>query len=462
MDETQSRHDELDVWLSAFRAALEGPSLAQPLPPHGHPDWAKLLDDLVAIRRFVKDLSTGDLSGELRVRGHMAGSLKALQANLRHLTWQVQQVAQGDFSQRIDFMGDFSEAFHAMTDSLRQSRAEERAQRLLAEALRDAAAALNSALGLDEVLDVILTSLDNVVPHDTLDIFLVDEQGIASVARASGYDRVSPGLAEQVKSLRLSVARTPNLLQMAHTHEPCRIDDLSQFQWVHIIDDHWAKSFLGAPILIEDHVAGFFSLLSKQAGFFSSEHASRLMTFANQTAVALQKVRLIERLNWLATTDSLTGIANRRHFMELARQECERSLRYGDPLSALMIDIDLFKVVNDTYGHAVGDEVLREVAQTVRRALRVVDLLGRYGGEEFVVLLPSTGLEAALGAAERVRETLAEKKFSSAGQSLHVTVSVGVSALRESPDSLALLLNRADQALYTVKQSGRNSVAVLA
>ncbi len=462
LDDERCQQDDLDCWLEALKAALDGQPLPARLPEEAQPAWSKLVDDLVAIRQFTKKLAAGDLTSELYVRGQLAGSLKALQANLRHLTWQVQQVAQGDYTQRIDFMGDFSEAFHQMTDSLRQARADERAQRLLAEALRDTAAALNSALGLEDVLDVILSNLNTVVPHDTLDVFLVDADGIASAVRSSGYEKFSPEITEQVKSLRLPVASTPNLRQMSETHEPCLVDDLQAFDWVHIIDDLWARSFLGVPILIEGRVVGFLSLLSTKVGFFSADHASRLKTFANQAAIALQKVRLIERLNWLATTDALTGIANRRRFMEQAEMESERALRYQKPLSALMMDIDLFKTINDTYGHAAGDKVLMDVAQEIKKILRVVDLMGRYGGEEFVALLPETLLEDAHSVAERLREAICQQAFSSGGEQITVTISIGVSALRGGDDALPHLLNRADQALYMAKQAGRNRVSVQA
>ncbi len=446
----------IDDHLQAVYAALMGQPVGEDLPA----EWLALVEELAELRQFARDLSKGDLSGQLTVKGPLAGSLKALQANLRHLTWQVQQVAQGDYSQQVEFMGEFSAAFRKMTESLREARAEEHDQRILAEALRDTAAALNSALGLDEVIDIIMTHVGQVVPHDTLDIFLVDEQNVARVVRCSGYEAIGPGLKEQVLALRLPVDTTSNLKRMAQSGKPNLIEDLRKSDWVHRLDISWARSYLGAPIRVEGKPVGFLSLLSKRPGFFTPEHADRLMTFANQTAVALQKVRQIERLHLLATTDVLTGLANRRHFLERAEHEFERSRRYFDPITALMFDVDHFKQVNDSFGHAAGDAVLAQMAEVCVAALRKIDLIGRYGGEEFAAVLPQTGLEDARKAANRLAQAVGERAFMFNGQEVRVTVSVGVAEMLGAGDTLARLLDRADQAMYRAKQAGRNQVMV--
>jgi two-component system, cell cycle response regulator len=152
--------------------------------------------------------------------------------------------------------------------------------------------------------------------------------------------------------------------------------------------------------------------------------------------------------------DSLTGAWNRRHFMAAATQEMERAARYGSPLSAIMLDVDFFKAVNDGHGHGLGDEVLRRVVETCRAALREVDLFGRLGGEEFAVLLPETALGGALGLAERLRHAVAGMETSG----IMVTLSLGVAQRQEGETSVDRLLGRADQALYRAKQNGRNRV----
>jgi diguanylate cyclase (GGDEF)-like protein len=163
-------------------------------------------------------------------------------------------------------------------------------------------------------------------------------------------------------------------------------------------------------------------------------------------------------LRSLSRTDSLTGVNNRRRFLDLLGEEVERSARYGRPLSLLMIDIDHFKGVNDERGHAAGDEALRSVTGAVARSgLRAVDFLGRLGGEEFAVALPETRCSEAMCVAERIRGKVEETVVPFDGIGFRVTVSVGVTEHEggEQPDRL---LQRADEALYDAKRSGRNRV----
>lgn len=166
------------------------------------------------------------------------------------------------------------------------------------------------------------------------------------------------------------------------------------------------------------------------------------------------------KLRELATTDSLTGLYNRRRFMELAEREFARSIRYDRELALFMIDIDFFKKVNDTYGHSVGDEVLRALSETAILALRNADIIGRLGGEEFAVLLPETGGESALEVAERLRQSVERTTINTAAGGLTITVSIGVSTRTPSTNVVETLLKEADVALYDAKQSGRNRVVV--
>jgi diguanylate cyclase (GGDEF)-like protein len=164
------------------------------------------------------------------------------------------------------------------------------------------------------------------------------------------------------------------------------------------------------------------------------------------------------QLSNLATTDTLTGAWNRRHFEQELQRELIQSQRYGEPLSLLMFDIDHFKAVNDRYGHPVGDAVLVGLTRLVQRNLRAADTLARWGGEEFVIMLPHCSADEAASLAEKLRALLAEQTFESVGQ---VTASFGVTQCRPD-DSPQSWLKRADLALYQAKAEGRNAVRLVA
>lgn len=173
-----------------------------------------------------------------------------------------------------------------------------------------------------------------------------------------------------------------------------------------------------------------------------------------------ERQALEARLRQMACTDALTGIANRRHFFELAEQELRRARRDGTPLAICMVDVDHFKRLNDRYGHAVGDEVLRQVADGCRSVLRECDVLGRYGGEEFVIALPLTDLATAACVAERLRQRISTLALPQLGPETPLSVTVGVGELAKSETRLDDALLRADRALYAGKAAGRNRVVV--
>jgi diguanylate cyclase (GGDEF)-like protein/PAS domain S-box-containing protein len=161
-----------------------------------------------------------------------------------------------------------------------------------------------------------------------------------------------------------------------------------------------------------------------------------------------------------AKTDFLTGLVNRRHFMDLANKEHQRAIRFGNPLSILMVDIDNFKRINDTYGHKSGDDVLKMFSDLCRSAFREIDIVGRIGGEEFAVVLPEATSHQAIEAAERLRAKVANSKTPLAQNlAIEFTVSIGVVSLSPEFDSLDVMLSHADKALYKAKNTGRNRVS---
>ncbi|THB63579.1 MAG: diguanylate cyclase [Desulfovibrio sp.] len=164
------------------------------------------------------------------------------------------------------------------------------------------------------------------------------------------------------------------------------------------------------------------------------------------------------KLEYMATTDSLTGLANRRHFLEMAERELERAHRYGNPLSLLMIDADHFKSVNDTYGHDIGDLVLKALARESRLGLRRVDILSRMGGEEFAALLPEADETTAFDVAERLRKRIQSARVDTEQGIITFTVSIGAASLSRDRRTVEQLLKAADKALYAAKEAGRNQV----
>ncbi len=183
---------------------------------------------------------------------------------------------------------------------------------------------------------------------------------------------------------------------------------------------------------------------------------SMLRLRARQTELAEANRRLYE----LATTDSLTGVANRRSFFDWLEQELARTRRYGTRFSFALLDADNFKHINDTYGHNVGDDVLRAMADVFRAHSRETDRVGRVGGEEFAVGLPEAGIEEAYEICERLREAIAENTVQVGDTVLKVSVSVGLAILDHESDCLRSLMHRADQAMYAAKKGGRNQVVV--
>ncbi|MCB1189088.1 MAG: diguanylate cyclase [Leptospiraceae bacterium] len=174
--------------------------------------------------------------------------------------------------------------------------------------------------------------------------------------------------------------------------------------------------------------------------------------------MALKKHEETMKMEQLATTDSLTGIMNRRFFLQAIDKEIERTQRYGNRFSLIILDIDHFKKVNDTYGHSAGDEVIVSITQIVNKNLRKVDIFARYGGEEFIICLPETDYPNAMNVAERIRQNIEDNFIPYDDKKISCTVSIGVTNFHENGDTYDKIFQRADAALYLAKNQGRNQV----
>jgi diguanylate cyclase (GGDEF)-like protein len=197
-------------------------------------------------------------------------------------------------------------------------------------------------------------------------------------------------------------------------------------------------------------------LLAIIIGFAASSHLSRSRRRQFVARAALEHIR--DEFQEMTTVDALTGLLNRRRFLEVAAEELARSRRYGRALSIIAVDLDHFRSVNDGFGQAVGDDVLKALARTLQKQTRRQDIVGRVGGEEFAAILPETSIETAIALAERIRSHLRSMTITTSSVALTVTASLGVAEVAPADRSLADVLHRADQALYRAKRYGRDRV----
>lgn len=215
------------------------------------------------------------------------------------------------------------------------------------------------------------------------------------------------------------------------------------------------KDYVIMPLEIEKELIGYLV-----ASEMSSEDKDKFSILAHQFMLGIKRAFLYQRLQELAITDSLTGVFSRRYALERLEEEIERSRKFNYKFSAAMLDIDHFKNYNDRYGHLVGDAILREVSKATKESIRQIDLIGRYGGEEFLIILTETDKEQAALAGERIRKSIEDNTVRVYDEELKITVSVGISTFPDDAKDKALLIDRADMALYDAKKTGRNKVCV--
>lgn len=325
-----------------------------------------------------------------------------------------------------------------------------------ANALRDTAGVLTSTLNFDEVLDRILVNVGQVVPNEAANVMMI-WSGVAYIVRSIGY--AERGLEDSIMSLQIPIAQEPHYFSMYTNGMPLAVDDIQEYTALQKKTEiYWARSMASAPLRSKGQVFGFLNLESSEAGFYNQIHADRLQAFADQAAVAIENARLYAEVQQYAITDELTDIYNRRGLFELGRREVERARRYGRSLAAVMIDTDCFKMINDTYSHAIGDHVLRAMADRWKKSVREVDILGRYGGDEFVVLLPETDLNSAFQVADRLRIAICGKPFETPAGEICVSVSIGVAEITDETSTFEKLIENADHAMFLAKDCGKNQV----
>lgn len=215
------------------------------------------------------------------------------------------------------------------------------------------------------------------------------------------------------------------------------------------------KGYVSLPLTIQGETAGYLL-----ASGIAEEDSDKFHILGHQFLLGIKRALLYKKIQELAITDSLTQVFSRRHFLERFMEETERSRRFNYKFSFLMADIDYFKKCNDQYGHLVGDVILKEVSNIIKESIRQIDFVGRYGGEEFAIVLPETDSAQAIVVAERIRKAIEKRHIRAYDEILKVTISIGVSTFPVDAADERLLLERSDKALYEAKVKGRNKVCV--
>lgn len=313
---------------------------------------------------------------------------------------------------------------------------------------------IGAHLELKEVGEIMVDTLREITNCDACAILLIEGEDIKILAER--------GFVTSMSSIRFS-REMPAIKHIIETKEYIFSNDLRKDALLSscVPEGCRAQSLICVPICVGDEVKGIIHLDSMEKNVFDGEDLNLVQLLAKEASLALERSLLYEQIKALTLTDSLTEIYNRRKLEEDLDSEIARSKRYARPLSLLMIDIDWFKNYNDYHGHQKGDEVLKKVARLLAQNVRNIDRVYRYGGEEFVVLLPEVDKEGGLACAERLRRRVEQEPIEGEAESQpsgKLTISVGVASFPLDGDTKEKLLEAADSALYRAKAHGRNRV----
>lgn len=312
---------------------------------------------------------------------------------------------------------------------------------------------LNRAWGMAEVFETAFAAAREIIDFDTAAITLYDDKTKKHrVAAVKGEPSLElAGLVFSHNSSLVAMAvKNRHYLPLRGNHQSHQVVFTKKHSFKEM------RSVLVMPLIGGDRVAGTFVLGAERPELFTQDKREMLRVISNQVAVTMQNAEMVQKLEEMATTDGLTGLSNHRTFQERLSQMMERAKRAGRKLSVILTDIDHFKGVNDTYGHPVGDQVLKQVSKVLGNSVRNIDVVARYGGEEFALVLEETDSSGALLLADRIREQVGALRFESDQGPFKCTISLGVAVYPEHGDHKQVLVEHADQALYRAKEGGRN------
>jgi diguanylate cyclase (GGDEF)-like protein len=320
-------------------------------------------------------------------------------------------------------------------------------------ALHEISASISTSLDMGTILEKVTVDIKQIVPYDYLTVSFVEGPGTVIFAAVEGYPAGSMPKGEvALDNTYLGwIVENGQPLPLSNFN---RTDKMPIFPVKELQSEF--RSFFGLPLVNQKKVVGVLTVALKRPGGLDAFQQDILEIIAGQMAVNIDNARLHQTIKLMATTDGLTGLVNHRHFQEKADERFTRAARYPENISLLLFDIDHFKKVNDTYGHPIGDAVLRKVGAMVREAARTVDIAARYGGEEFAVLMENTDEPGAMKMAERIRASIQKTRFVFEGATVPVTVSIGCSSFPSDARDKKELIDRADKALYWAKENGRN------
>jgi diguanylate cyclase (GGDEF)-like protein len=332
-----------------------------------------------------------------------------------------------------------------------------RETRLQADRFYQAIQRLNRAKKLAEVLEELIGVAQQMVAADLAAVVLLDEPepGRARVARVVAGAEVRG--AARLEGLEFPAGEGLAGSAMARDVTlPLAEVDPARTPVFGTTSLRGLSSLKVIPLKAGAVVLGALVLGARQRGVYGRDVVLQLEVVAMQAGQSIERARLFDRTERLATTDGLTGLTNHRTFQERLEAQLAQAQRYGKRVSLILCDVDHFKLVNDTYGHPVGDEVLRGLARTLLKEARATDVVARYGGEEFAIVMPETDAAGAVVIAERIRDRVARLVFDTPQGPLRVTISLGTATFPDDARTKAELVERTDGCLYHAKRHGRN------
>jgi diguanylate cyclase (GGDEF)-like protein/PAS domain S-box-containing protein len=368
------------------------------------------------------------------------------------IIWVVDRIASIQYKGKRSVLGTLMD----ITES-KQAEEEVRHYTKQLEALFHIGATVSQTLNLEELLGSVLDKIVEVTGVGVTAIFLVEDETGALVLRA--HRGMPPRLVQLISVLR---DESGGINQVARTGRPLLVEDISADRRFDALarTNGGVKSFAVVPVMAREKILGVMGVGSHVKRDFPEWEVRMLGAIANQIGMAIENARLYEHALELAFTDSLTGLYNRRYFMEQIGREFIRANRSKSPLSLIMVDLDGLKTINDRFGHHEGDTFLREVAGIIRANTRASDVAARWGGDEFMLLTPDTDSDSAWKVGERVRAQVRQYHRILEGEEVRITISVGIVSYPAHASMISELLRKADEAMYNAKRGGKDRACV--